>query len=145
MGWVRRRRALRPIRSKALPCAGFLQPRLEVLESRLYPGDTILGLCALALWGSRFAAHDATAASYQGQSDGACRVLSTPNEAESPSSISLLPDAESGPNHDGAASKRADVVSSRRTDTAAGTPLFADENLARQIVLNQGWSLPDSL
>jgi len=31
--------------------AGFFRPRLEILELRLYPGDTILGLGAVILWG----------------------------------------------------------------------------------------------
>src|SRR5438132_6750041 len=29
---------------------GLSRPRLEVLEDRIYPGDTLLGICALGLW-----------------------------------------------------------------------------------------------
>jgi hypothetical protein len=39
-------------------CSGPWRPRLEILEDRVYPGDAILGLCAVALWGSSDLASD---------------------------------------------------------------------------------------
>ena len=36
--------------------AGCFRPRLEVLEDRLYPGDAVLGVWALTLWGQSLAA-----------------------------------------------------------------------------------------
>jgi hypothetical protein len=42
------------MRSTALDagcCSRFFRPRLDVLEDRIYPGDTILGLCAAVLLG----------------------------------------------------------------------------------------------
>ncbi len=47
----------------------FFRPRLEILENRVYPGDTILGLWALGLWGPSFASHDGNTGSYRTPSD----------------------------------------------------------------------------
>src|SRR5437660_7885267 len=50
-----RRAGRRSIALDADWCPRFFRPQLEIMEDRIYPGDTILGLCAAALWGQSHA------------------------------------------------------------------------------------------
>src|SRR5207245_8161933 len=66
----RRPLAMRPVPTRTQWCSGFFRPRLEALEDRVYPGDTLLGIWALGLWGSRLASQDGASASSRAQNDG---------------------------------------------------------------------------
>src|SRR6266849_2522748 len=74
----------------------FFRPRLEILEGRVYPGDTILGLWALALWAPSFASHDGTTGSYRAQSERQWHrgLLSSLDEAASFSAFALVQESE---------------------------------------------------
>src|SRR5260370_23550305 len=54
-GWGEARQAVQP---SDRWCSGSYRPRLEILEDRLYPGDTVLGFWAVSLWGRSLASSD---------------------------------------------------------------------------------------
>src|SRR5438477_11792274 len=87
-----RRAGRRSIAFDAGWCPRFFRPQLEIMEDRIYPGDTILGLCAAALWGQSRASWDARFDAHYAERAGAWRLGAGPasDTADSLSVISLL-------------------------------------------------------
>src|SRR5438128_11550450 len=91
--------AIRPVRSDAQWCSSFFRPRLELLEDRVYPGDTLLGIWALGLWGSAFASRDVASASYGAALGGEWRHGHSTLDPVSVSAIALLGDSQGEADH----------------------------------------------
>src|ERR1700687_4007634 len=60
---IRQQLAMRPAHGNAQLCSGVFRPRLEILEDRVYPGDTLLGMWALGLLGPGSASSNRAVAS----------------------------------------------------------------------------------
>jgi hypothetical protein len=122
-----------------------VRPRVELLEDRVYPGDTLLGLWALGFWGSRSASQ--TPASFrqdalidqQGQhhNSGLYRV-DTLSAVLLPPSLPDDADLNTATGYDDVIFKTAETV------LAADAPFVTVENLDRSVV-REGMTISSSL
>src|SRR5260370_568402 len=126
----RRPLAMQPVATKARSRSGFFLPRLEMLEDRIYPGDTLLGIWALGLWGSSFACQDGASASSRAPYGEWQHGHTNLDGADAFSAILLLSDSHREGDRGGSVGDRAAVTAALETSAAADTPLFADDNLA---------------
>src|SRR5216683_4844987 len=125
-------RGARPERGQPRASVRSFRPRLEILESRVYPGDTILGLWALALWAPSFASPDGATGSYRAQSEREWQrgLLSPLDVAASFSAFALLQDSAGALDGGGSAGDR---VATLGTTSRADSPLFIDDILAGRV------------
>ena len=131
--------ARRRLRGLRLDCgnAGLLSEslrlRLERLEDRLYPGDTLLGLCALGLWGTCLASDAVSSAAENGA--GWHRGLgSSLDGVVSYTTFGVLEDGVGEGERGGTAGDDTLGGATFATTGAADNPAFAEDDLARQAI-----------
>src|SRR5216683_462372 len=139
---------MRPVHTSARCCPRFFRPRLENLEDRLYPGDTVLGILALAAWGrglaSAASAFDAQSANLAG--DWHAGLSSAVGAADSLSAIFLLEDAPAKGERHPTEGDSANTDRSSVSTSVLDRPLFADDTLAWQVAAHRerAWAFPMS-
>jgi hypothetical protein len=131
----RRYLAMRPVPTSARCCPGFFRPRLEILEDRLYPGDTVLGFLALAVWGRGLAS---AAPPFDAQSANLARdwgpgLSSTVGAADPLSAIFLPEDSPSKGQCELTVGGSAATDRSPVSASVSDSPFLADDPLARQV------------
>src|SRR5437879_262064 len=131
----------RPATGRFPRCAGLSRPRLELLEDRLYPGDTLLGIWALGLWPASLASTNDSAASQATQIDGRWQHRRSDLEgADSLGAIFLLPESERAGG--GSVDAPLAAVSTLGTAGGASAPFSVDDEFARQFVLQRTGASP---
>ena len=143
-----------PTRSNAGWHASSLQPRLETLEDRIYPGDAVLGLWALALWGSSVGSFEGTSvrSNLDRNEQWHPGLFSSLDGPGSSAAILLLPASEGDASGGRSGGDRAARASNIGTTGGVDIAIFGDDSLARQVAVERlgsavfpGSQLPGSL